>query len=91
MNKSAIAFNEKKSLEGVVVSVKMEKTVLVEVVRRYKHKVFGKIVNSSKKYKVHDEDRAAGLGDRVEVFECRPLSKTKHMVLGRVLKKSNQV
>jgi small subunit ribosomal protein S17 len=91
MKKNAIAFNEKGSLEGVVVSTKMQKTILVEVVRRYKHKVLGKIVNSSKKYKVHDEDGVANLGDRVEAFECRPLSKSKHMVLGRVLRKSNQV
>ena len=70
---------------GEVVSDKMEKTVVVKVVRTLKHPIFGKIVRRHNKFKVHDEQSVAKIGDRVEFVECRPLSKTKHMTLVRVL------
>lgn len=73
-------------LEGEVVSDKMEKTVVVKVTRRFKHPMLGKIVQSSKNYKVHDEKEIASVGDVVEMCECRPLSKTKHMILSRIVK-----
>ena len=76
----------KRVLEGEVVSNKMQKTIVVEVVRRFKHPLLGKTVRKSKKYKVHDEQGAANVGDWVEICECRPLSKTKHMILHRVVK-----
>ena len=71
---------------GKVVSDKMEKTVTVKVTRRLKHPFYGKVVSRFKNYKVHDENNAAKVGDKVEIVECRPLSKTKHMILNRVLK-----
>lgn len=72
-------------LIGEVVSDKMEKTVVVKIVRTLKHPMYGKIIRRYSKFKVHDENGVAKLGDQVEVAECRPLSKTKHMTLVRVL------
>jgi len=77
-------------LEGIVVSDKMQKTVVVEVTRTVKHAHFGKIVKSAKKYKAHDEKEVAVEGDWVEIVECRPLSKTKHMVLSRVIRSASK-
>jgi small subunit ribosomal protein S17 len=73
-------------LTGEVVSDKMQKTVVVKVTRRFQHPLIGKTIQTSKNYKVHDENRLAKVGDWVEISECRPLSKTKHMVLTRVLR-----
>ena len=70
---------------GRVVSDKMDKTVVVETKRTFKHPRFHKIVTKSKKYKVHDEQGAAKKGDVVEFYETRPLSKTKYMQLARVV------
>lgn len=77
---------EKRTWTGVVVSDKMDKTVVVEVTRTYKHSEFHKILKSLKKYKVHDESNQAKMGDIVEFYEGRPLSKTKYMYLTRVVK-----
>lgn len=79
----------KRVLQGEVVSDKMDKTIVVKVTRRFKHPLLGKIVNKAKKYKVHDEDGGARVGDLVEFCECRPLSKTKHMVLNRIIRKAS--
>ena len=68
----------KKTLKGIVVSDKMAKTVVVEVKRFIKHPKYGKYLNRSKKYKVHDETGQVKLGDEVTIRECRPLSKDKH-------------
>jgi small subunit ribosomal protein S17 len=75
-------------LAGEVVSDKMDKTVVVKVTRRFKHPLLGKTVQKSKKYKVHDEEEKAKIGDWVEITECRPLSKTKHMTLSRIVRKA---
>ncbi len=72
-------------LVGEVVSDKMEKTVVVKIVRTLKHPVYGKVIRRYSKFKVHDENGIAKIGDHIEVAECRPLSKTKHMTLVRVL------
>ena len=72
-------------LSGEVVSDKMDKTVVVSVTRTFRHPLYGKTVRHSKKYKVHDEQNTAKIGDVVEFAECRPLSKTKHMVLNRIV------
>ena len=66
----------------------MEKTIVVKVNRIFKHPFFGKAVTCSKKYKVHDENDKAKVGDLVEIVESRPISKTKHMVLKSILKKA---
>ena len=75
----------KKMLVGTVVSDKMQKTIVVEYERAFKHKDFHKILRSTKKYKVHDENSLAKIGDKVEFFEGRPVSKTKYMYLHRVI------
>lgn len=72
---------------GTVVSAKMDKTIVVNVVRVLRHPLFEKIVRRHKKFKVHDEQNAAQIGDHVEIKECRPLSKEKHMTLVRILSK----
>ena len=67
----------KKIMTGVVVSNKMDKTVVVKVERRFSHPVFKKVVKTTKKYKVHDEKNECLEGDLVRIQETRPLSKEK--------------
>ena len=74
-----------RTLEGLVVSDKMQKTVVVSVERAFQHPRLGKIMRCSKKYKAHDEQGLAKVGDFVEIVETAPLSKTKHMALSRIL------
>lgn len=77
--------NTRKSRVGVVVSNKMNKTLVVEHVARVPHPQFKKIVKRSKKYYVHDENGAAQIGDKVRIVETRPLSKLKRWTLDKVL------
>lgn len=81
--------NKNKVLQGEVVSDKMDKTITVKVTRMFAHPLYGKIVRRFKKYKAHDEAEVAKIGDLVEIMECRPLSKTKHMVLSRVIQSNS--
>ena len=67
----------KKTMPGVVVSNKMDKTVVVKVERRFSHPVFKKVVKTTKKYKVHDEKNECLEGDFIRFQETRPLSKEK--------------
>jgi|TARA_B110001454_G_C12616796_1_gene391143 small subunit ribosomal protein S17 len=67
----------KKIMTGVVVSNKMDKTVVIKVERRFSHPVFKKVVKTTKKYKVHDEKNECLEGDLVRIQETRPLSKEK--------------
>tara|TARA_B000000460_G_scaffold231662_1_gene190044 strand:- start:381 stop:662 length:282 start_codon:yes stop_codon:yes gene_type:complete len=67
----------KKTMMGVVVSNKMDKTVVVKVERRFSHPVFKKVVKTTKKYKVHDEKNECLEGDFIRIQETRPLSKEK--------------
>jgi len=67
----------KRILQGVVVSDKMEKTVVVRVERRVMHPIYKKFIRRSKKYHAHDEDNTFKAGDSVRIRECRPISKTK--------------
>lgn len=76
----------KRVMSGVVVSDKMDKTVVVSSERTYKHSRLGKTMRASKKYKVHDEDNVAKVGDVVEFYEGKPASKSKYMYLERVVK-----
>jgi len=64
-------------LQGVVVSDKMDKTIVVKVERKVKHPLYKKFIRRSKKYAAHDEGNAAKIGDVVKIRECRPLSKLK--------------
>ena len=66
----------KRILQGVVVSDKMDKTVVVQVERRVMHHVYKKYIRSSKKYHAHDENNTCKVGDVVRIEECRPISKT---------------
>jgi small subunit ribosomal protein S17 len=67
----------KRILQGVVVSDKMDKTVVVSVERRVMHPIYKKFIRRSKKYHAHDENNTFKAGDTVRIRECRPLSKTK--------------
>jgi len=67
----------KRILQGVVVSDKMDKTVVVSVERRVMHPIYKKFIRRSKKYHAHDEDNQFKIGDTVRIRECRPISKTK--------------
>lgn len=75
----------RKTRVGVVVSDKMEKTVVVEHIARVPHPRFNKIVKRSKKYYVHDEESRAKVGDRVRIVETRPLSRLKRWNLAEIL------
>lgn len=76
---------QRRVLVGKVISDKMDKTVVVSVDRTYAHPVFHKTMHKVKKYKVHDENKQAKVGDIVEFYEGRPVSKTKYMYLARVM------
>ena len=65
-------------LQGVVVGDKADKTVVVQVERRIQHPLYKKFIRRSKKYMAHDETNTSKVGDRVQIRECRPLSKSKH-------------
>jgi len=67
----------KRILQGVVVSDKMDKTVTVQVERRFKHTLYKKFIRRSKKYAAHDETNTVKVGDLVKIQECRPMSKRK--------------
>ncbi len=74
---------------GTVVSAnKMNKTIIVAIVSRAKHPIYKKVVKRTTKFKVHDENNIAGLGDRVEIREVRPISKEKYHVLVRIVEKA---
>ena len=68
----------KKVLSGVVVSDKMDKTVVVEVTRFVEHQKYGKRIKRTKTYKAHDENNSKKIGDKVSIEETRPISKDKH-------------
>jgi small subunit ribosomal protein S17 len=65
-------------MQGVVVSDKMDKTIVVKIERKIKHPLYKKYIRRTKKYAAHDEANAAKIGDIVRIRECRPLSKRKH-------------
>lgn len=71
----------KRILQGTVVSDKTDKTVVVEVERRYTHPLYRKVVRRSKKYHAHDESNSAKIGDRVRIQETKPISKTKKWIV----------
>ena len=77
-----------RTLTGTVTSDKMDKTVTVLVERRVKHPLYGEYVVESKKYHAHDEANECGVGDKVEIAETRPLSKTKSWKVTRILEKA---
>ncbi len=80
--------NLRKTRIGVVVSDKMDKTIVVAVENHVKHPVYGKIVKKTYKLKAHDENNECGIGDTVKVMETRPLSKDKRWRLVSIIEKA---
>lgn len=78
----------RKTREGLVVSDKMDKTIVVEIKTRVRHPLYGKIMNRTNKLKAHDENNECGIGDRVRVMETRPISRDKHWRLVEILEKA---
>ena len=78
----------RKTRTGVVVSDKMDKTIVVEIRTRVKHPLYGKIMNRTKKFKAHDDNNACGIGDTVRIMETRPLSKDKRWRLVEIIEKA---
>jgi small subunit ribosomal protein S17 len=76
---------------GEVVSIKMQKTIVVEVKRRVPHPLYKRIIGKRKKFYAHDEEGTAKLGDEVRIIECRPLSKLKRWRLADVIRRAPQV
>ena len=74
---------------GIVVSTKMEKTIVVQVESRFSHPIYSKTMVKTKKYFVHDETNECNIGDQILVQECRPLSKKKRWTIVKILSKSS--
>ena len=80
--------NYRKTRLGMVVSNKMDKTIVVAIADNVKHPLYGKIVKRTYKLKAHDENNACGIGDQVKIMETRPLSKDKRWRLVEIVKKA---
>ena len=74
---------------GSVISDKMDKSAVVLIERRVKHPIYGKFVRKSTKLHIHDENNECGVGDTVQITECRPISKTKSWKLVKVVEKAS--
>ena len=80
--------NDRKVREGLVVSDKMDKTVVVSVEDRRKHARYGKVMRQTARLKAHDENNECGVGDRVQIMETRPLSATKRWRVVQILERA---
>jgi small subunit ribosomal protein S17 len=80
--------NLRKEKVGVVVSDKMEKSIIVAVKRKVKHPIYGKFVNKTTKFHAHDENNTCNVGDTVRIMETRPLSKTKCWRLVEIIERA---
>jgi len=80
--------NNRKVREGIVVSDKMDKTIVVAVRDKAKHPLYKKTINKTTKFKVHDENNECGIGDTVRIAETRPLSKDKRWRLVEIIEKA---
>ncbi len=80
--------NLRKERVGVVVSDKMDKTIVVAVKWKEKHPIYGKFVNKTKKYHAQDDQNTCGIGDTVKIMETRPLSKTKRWRLVEIIERA---
>jgi small subunit ribosomal protein S17 len=87
-NTAAQTRNTRKVREGLVVSDKMDKTVVVEVEDRVKHALYGKVMRRTSRLKVHDEQNDCGIGDRVQIMETRPLSATKRWRVVQIVERA---
>jgi small subunit ribosomal protein S17 len=88
MSEQAATRNTRKVREGLVVSDKMDKTVVVEVEDRVKHALYGKVMRRTSRLKAHDEANDCGIGDRVQIMETRPLSATKRWRVVEILERA---
>jgi small subunit ribosomal protein S17 len=88
MSEQAVTRKPRKVREGLVVSDKMDKTVVVEVEDRVKHALYGKVMRRTSRLKAHDENNDCGIGDRVQLMETRPLSATKRWRVVQVLERA---
>ncbi|NIP25578.1 MAG: 30S ribosomal protein S17 [Phycisphaerae bacterium] len=79
---------QRKELVGRVLSNKMDKTIVVSVQRIKKHRLYGKYIRVHKKYKAHDEQNLAAIGDTVRILESRPISKEKRWVMTEIIEKA---
>ncbi|RKZ94481.1 MAG: 30S ribosomal protein S17 [Gammaproteobacteria bacterium] len=79
---------KQRTVNGVVLSDKMDKTATVMIERKVKHPLYGKYIKRSTKLHVHDENNECGIGDTVSIAECRPMSKTKSWALVEVINKA---
>ena len=77
-----------KTRVGVVVSDKMDKTAVVAIKTKVRHPLYGKMVNRTRKFKVHDEENQCGIGDTVKIMETRPISKDKRWRLVEIVEKA---
>jgi small subunit ribosomal protein S17 len=84
-NEQATERNARKSRTGLVVSDKMDKTVVVAIERRVPHPIYGKMITRTKRLKAHDEENSAKVGDTVRIVETRPLSKDKRWRLVEII------
>ena len=80
--------NLRKTRVGIVVSDKMDKTIVVAIQDNVKHPIYGKIIKRTLKVHAHDETNTCGIGDKVEIMETRPLSKTKRWSLVEIIEKA---
>lgn len=80
---------QRKTKIGLVVSDKMHKTVVVAVESFHKHRLYGRTIRRTKRFKAHDEENACHVGDEVQITESRPISKEKHWVVSQVLRQVN--
>ncbi len=80
--------NLRKTRVGYVVSDKMDKTIVVAIVDNVKHPIYGKIIKRTLKVHAHDEENVCGIGDKVEIMETRPLSKTKRWRVVEIIEKA---
>jgi len=80
-----------KERSGIVISDKMEKTIVVSIENRVTHKKYGKVITKTKKYKAHDEKNECHIGDLVTIIETRPLSKTKRWNLKSIKQTSSRI
>ena len=86
--KNAVERNLRKTRVGKVVSDKMDKTIVVAIADHVKHPKYGKVISHTVKVHAHDANNECGIGDKVEIMETRPLSKTKRWRLTRIIEKA---
>jgi len=87
-NEQAVERNARKSRTGLVVSDKMDKTVVVAIERRVPHPIYGKMITRTKRLKAHDEENSAKVGDTVRIVETRPLSKDKRWRVVEIMQRA---